>query len=448
VSGMAILDKSTQPQSEAPLQLTLEPPRPLGLFDQVTLWGNLGISLFGPVTGAFIAAATGSVLTALAATVTGVVLGACVLGGAAVFGTATGAPAMACMRGLFGRRGSYVPTVLNIAQNVGWATMEIIVIATAAVAIVGPEWRWVFVLLAGCIATLMAVRPLGSVRTLRKYLVWLVLAASAYLFVQVLREPVGSLTDGGTTGFWIGVDMAVAAVVSFAPLAADYSRHSRTRAAAFGGAAMGYGGAAIAYLALGVLAVASLHTDGDNVITALVALPAGAVALFILLVDEVDEAFANVYSTTMSVHNVLPRADRRWVALVIGTLATGLAMFVDIQGYTSFLYLIGAVFVPLFAVAITDFFLVSRGQWDLSPNARPRWRPVVAWGAGFLTYQLVNPGAIAGWSDLWTTLRNSLPVAPPPWLGASIASLAVASLVMLLLGAGSVRAREVTSAKQ
>jgi NCS1 family nucleobase:cation symporter-1 len=442
---MAVLDKSVQSHSEAPLQLTTEPARPLGLFDQVTLWGNLGISLFGPVTGAFIAAATGSSLTAFVAIFVGVALGAGILGGAAVFGAATGAPAMACMRGLFGRRGSYLPTVLNIAQNIGWATMEIIVIATAAVAIVGPEWRWLFVLLAGCIATLMAVRPLGSVRTLRKYLVWVVLAASAYLFIQVLRSPVGSLTEGGTTGFWLGVDMAVAAVVSFAPLAADYSRHSRTRAAAFGGAALGYGAAALAYLALGVLAVASLNTDGDNVITALVALPAGAAALFILLVDEVDEAFANVYSTTMSVHNVLPRADRRWVALTIGILATVLALFVDMQGYTSFLYLIGAVFVPLFAVAITDFLLVSRGHWDLSPNSHGRWQPVIAWVAGFVTYQLINPGAIAGWSDLWTVLRANLPVTPPSELGASIASIVVAAVAMLALGAWSARSREVVA---
>jgi nucleobase:cation symporter-1, NCS1 family len=436
------------PHGEAPLQLTTEPPRPLGLFDQVTLWGNLGISLFGPVTGAFIAAATGSLLTGLLATLVGVALGACVLGAAAVFGAATGAPAMACMRGLFGRRGSYVPTVLNIAQNIGWATMEIILIATAAVAIVGAQWRWVFVLLAGFVATLMAIRPLGSVRTLRKYLVWVVLAASAYLFVQVLRSPVGSLTEGGAAGFWIGVDMAVAAVVSFAPLAADYSRHSRTRGSAFGGAALGYGGAALAYLALGVLAVSSLGTDGDNVITALVALPAGAMALFILLVDEVDEAFANVYSTTMSVHNVVPRADRRWVALGIGVLATGLAMFIDMQGYTSFLYLIGAVFVPLFAVAITDFFLVSRDHWDLSENARARWRPVAAWAAGFVTYQLINPGTVAGWSDVWISLQELLLVSPPSWLGASIGSIVVSALAMFVLGARSANPREVaTSAK-
>ncbi len=433
---MTLVDREprTAPQ-EAPLVLTTEPPRPLGLLDQLSLWGNLGISLFGPVTGAFIAATTGSLVAGLLATLVGVALGAAMLGGAAVFGAATGAPAMVSLRGLFGRQGSYLPTALNIAQNLGWATLEIILIATAAEAIVGEEWRWLFVLLAGAVATLMAVRPLGSVRALRKVMVWLVLLASVFLFVQVLRGgPVGSLTAGDFSGFWLAVDLAVAGVVSFAPLAADYSRHSRSRSAAFSGASIGYGLAALAYYGLGVLAVATLGTDGDNVILALVALPAGAVALFILLVDEVDEAFANVYSTTMSVQNLAPRLDRRLVSVVIGVLATALALWVDMSGYTSFLYLIGAVFVPLFAVAIVDFFVVSRGRWDVSEHARFRWQPAVAWLAGFVTYQLINPGAVSGWSDWWGRRAADLPFAMPDWLGASVGSILVGAVAMLLLG--------------
>ena len=176
-------------------------------------------------------------------------------------------------------------------------------------------------------------------------------------------------------GFWPGVDLAVAGVISFAPLAADYSRHSRSRKAAFSSASLGYGLAAVAYYALGVFAVANL--GATDVITALVTLPAGAIALAILLVDEVDEAFANVYSTTMSVQNLFPPLDRRIVAVVIGVVATLLAGFFDMSQYQSFLYLIGSVFVPLFAVAAADFLLVSRQRWDfrdLPATGRPRGR--------------------------------------------------------------------------
>lgn len=445
MTSTAVRNSGDSPKVEAPLVLTTDTPRTLGFFDQFTLWGNLGISLFGPVTGALVAAYTGSLVKGLLAVLVGCTLGAFVLGGAAVFGSQTGAPAMVALRGIFGRQGSLAPTVLNIAQNIGWATMEIIVISQAAVAITGERWRWLFVVLAGVIATTMAVRPLGSVKLLRKFMVWLVLLASVYLFIQVLGKPVQDLPQEGVLGFWPAVDLAAAGVVSFAPLAADYTRHSKSNKAAFFGSSLGYGLAAIAYATLGVLAVATLGTDSEGVITALVTLPAGAIALFVLLVDEVDEAYANVYSTTMTAHNVIGHVDRRWISIAIGVLATTLAMFVDLGNYTHFLYLIGSVFVPLFAVAIADFFVVSKMNWDVSGTARFRWQPAVAWLIGFVTYQLVNPGTVKGWSDFWVDVQARLldlagADAMPVWLGATYTSIVFSMVAAVLLGKIGARA--------
>src|SRR3954470_23571967 len=85
---------ATQSGTEAPLTLTTEPPRPLGLLDQLAMWANLGISLFGPLTGALVLATTGSVGLAITAIVVGCILGALLLGASAMFGVTTGAPAM------------------------------------------------------------------------------------------------------------------------------------------------------------------------------------------------------------------------------------------------------------------------------------------------------------------------------------------------------------------
>ena len=422
----------TERRPEAPLTLTTEPPRPLGLLDQLAMWANLGISLFGPLTGALVVATTGSVGSAIVAIVVGCALGAVLLGASAIFGVSTGAPAMVALRGLLGRRGSVAPTLLNIAQNIGWATMEIIVISSAAVAVAGAQWRWPFVLFAGAVATAMAVRPLGSVRLLRKIMVWLVLAASVFLFVEVLLRPRQPIPTEGILGFWPGVDLAVAGVVSFAPLAADYSRHSRNRRDAFLGASIGYGAAAVAYYILGVFAVARL--GGTDVLGALVALPAGAIALGILLVDEVDEAFANIYSTTMSIQNLFGRLDRRVVAVAVGVIATVIAGFLDFGKYQAFLFLIGSVFVPLFAVATVDFFLVSRQRWDVSETSPVRIVPIVAWAAGFIAYQLVYPGTVAGWADFWIAVDRAVGFTAPTWLGSSVAAIVVGGAVMFLLG--------------
>ena len=165
--------------AEPPLTLDLAPPRPLDLWDQVTLWASLGVSLLIPVAALFVLRPFDlpqlSLAAALTAVVAGSVLGSVVLGLAAVPGARTGAPAMVLLRGLFGRRGSYVPTLLNVLQLVGWASLEVLIIAEATVRITGtPRLRWLYVLLAGVLATGMAIRPLTVVRTLRKYAVWLV----------------------------------------------------------------------------------------------------------------------------------------------------------------------------------------------------------------------------------------------------------------------------------
>ena len=420
-------------ESEPPLTLDDAAPRVLGLADQLVLWANLGVSLLLPVTATFILFPDPSVgqlslTAAFAAILVGSAIGNLLLGLAAAPGAHTGAPAMVLLRGLLGRRGSYAPTVLNLAQCLGWATFEIVIIAEAAARLTDDSLRWVFVLLAGGVATLMAVRPLRVVKLLKRVAVWLVLASTVYLFVQVLRKPLPDWGDGSWDGFWKAADLVIALPVSWMPLAADYSRHSRTGRDAFLGAFAGYFVSGAAFFALGVLALAAYGLDpGFDVIDALLAVPAGGLALLILVVDEVDEAFANVYSTAVSMQNIGPRLDRRWLAVGVGVVATVAALAFDIVAYEGFLFLIGSVFVPLFAVFIVDYYVLRRRRWDVSESAPARLEMLVPWVAGFVAYQLVNPGIVGWWSRWWIARQADLGFTPETWMSASLVSFAVAA---------------------
>lgn len=428
---------TTEPRAEAPTTLEAESPRTLGAWSQVGLWGNLGISLLLPVAATFAVVQGQSLLATLLAVVVGAVIGSALLGAAAATGAATGAPAMVLLRGLLGARLSALPTVANLLQCLGWATFEVYLIAEVATRLTGGP-RWVFVLVAGVLATLMAVRPLGVVHVLARYAVWLALASTVYLFVQVLRQPLPSLTEGGFGGFWTSVDLAIALPVSWVPLAADYSRHSRSPRAAFVGAGVGYGTATIVFFALGILAVAATGTAGFDVIDTLLVLPAAGLAVVVLVVDELDEAFANVYSTAVSAQNLAPRWDRRRLAVGVGVLATLLALVVDAYSYEPFLFLIGAVFVPLTATFLVAFAMRARrsgGRWDITGSAPSRWTMLVPWVAGFVAYQLTAPtffeGTGAGWTELWTDLQTTLGV--PTGFSASLVALAVSGVLTALL---------------
>jgi purine-cytosine permease-like protein len=183
-------------------------------------------------------------------------------------------------------------------------------------------------------------------------------------------------------------------------------------------------------------------TPGNDVIDALLALPAGWLALIILVVDEVDEAFANVYSTAISAQNVLPRLDRRVLAVVVGVSATLLALVFNIQNYESFLFLIGSVFVPLFATFAVDYFVLPRVRvsrshrrdWDVSEDAPTRWEMFVPWIAGFVTYQLINPGTVGWWQGWWVARAHDIGFKPSSWMSATIASFAVAAVLTLIVG--------------
>ena len=419
---------------------TLDGPTPkvLGFTDQGALWANLGVSLLG-FAGAFsVLQPAGvpqlSITAAIAATVVGTVLGSVMVGLSAIPGARTGAPAMVVLRGLFGGRLSYLPTALNILQLVGWGTFELIVITQGAQALFHGGPRWIYVLVAGIVTTAMTIRPLGSVRVLRRYVTIAVAIAMIYLFVQILRHPLPNMTSGSWRGFWAGSDAALAVSVSWIPVASDYSRHSRSSGAAFSAATIGYSITQVFCYLIGLIALANVNNVNADQFQPFLAVPLGAVFFAVLVLREVDQSFTNVYSTGVSLQNLFPRADRRVLTVCIGALTTVLALVLNIDNYTGFLTLIGSVFVPLFGVLAADYFLVGRSaDWDTSVGARSRPGMVVAWLLGLAVYQLINPGDAGAWSTMWAKLASVLHFTPQGWMSASLLSFLVSGITAYIV---------------
>jgi len=265
-----------------------------------------------------------------------------------------------------------------------------------------------------------------------------------YLLVQLLRHPLPPFTHGTWSGYWAATDTVVAVGISWVPLAADYTRHSRTPRAAFTGAMAGYSVTQVLCYVIGLLALVTVARDPSDIYGAFIALPAGTLAFAVLAARELDQSFANVYSTAVSTQNLRPLWDRRVLAGAIAALTTAGALWLNIADYENFLTLIGSVFVPMSAVLIADYFVLKRGRWDLS--ARARWAMLVPWAAGFVTYQLINPGYISWWVSAWASFGRLLRFTPATWMSASILSFSVAATVTMAGGAlGALSARGSTA---
>ena len=173
----------------------------------------------------------------------------------------------------------------------------------------------------------------------------------------------------------------------------------------------------------------------------LTTIAAGGVASFLALlaltVDETDEAFANIYSTAMSIQNFAPRAPQRVLIVGCSVTATIGALAFDLTQYSRFLYLLGAFFVPLFGVLLADW--IQRGMHYTRADVfeGPAVRPgmIFAWLCGFLFYEWLatSTGATAD-LGFWTSFLDRLHPLDSQ-IGASLPSFALSFALASLVGA-------------
>ena len=131
----------------------------------------------------------------------------------------------------------------------------------------------------------------------------------------------------------------------------------------------GYSVTQVLCYVIGLLALVTVaHGNPDQIYGAFIALPLGALGFAILAARELDQAFANVYSTAVSAQNLRPLWDRRVLAGVIAALTTAGALWLNIADYENFLTLIGSVFVP--HVGGPDRGLLRRVARPLGPVGR------------------------------------------------------------------------------
>jgi purine-cytosine permease-like protein len=116
-----------------------------------------------------------------------------------------------------------------------------------------------------------------------------------------------------------------------------------------------------------------------------VAVAAGGVgatlALLAVTVDETDEAFANVYSTAVSIQNLAPRLPQRGLVVAVSVVATLGALTIDLLSYQTFLLLLGSFFVPLFGVLLADWLAAGSHYSEQDVFGGPAVRPGMV-GAG------------------------------------------------------------------
>lgn len=395
--------------------------RSFGLRDHASLWLSLGVGLLVIQVGSFLVPALGT-REALAVIAFGSVLGAGLLAWTAKIGCDSGLSSAGLMHATYGGAFARLPVVLNIVQLIGWTTFELVVMRDGVVAILR-DLGWIATatavdqaaphalalsapwslppaaMLATLVfGTLLLLLARGSMVTLVRRFVSrfglpLVLTSLAWLTWQFAGlaamkgwDELWARPGDGSMSPLAAVDLVIAMPISWLPLVADFSRHGRNGRGALAGTWIGYAIANAWCYALGVLVALSAPTT--DLVSALLLAQGGLIALGLILVDELDNAYGDIYSGAVASHSLAPRRTVRGWGVALAVLCTALALVLPMHGLEPFLLGLSSVFVPLYGVILGRL----GGRRDVAERvggARIEWVAAATWFAGVALFHLL-----------------------------------------------------------
>jgi NCS1 family nucleobase:cation symporter-1 len=365
------------------------------------------------------------------------------LGG--LIGSQWGIPTMVSVRPSFGIRGSYFAAALNVIQLIGWTAVMLIVCAGAADAIskfYGFSNTALWIILAGIITTLWALLGHRIWKWLQRIsvaaLLILCIVMTYIVFQEYGWEKLSQIPGQKDFPFMIGMDLVIAMPISWLPLVSDYSRFATDSKSSFWGTWISYFIVSSWMYLLGLAAsLATQSPDPSEIVMNLMVKFGWAIpALIIVLFSTFTTTFLDIYSTAISGLNIVPKLGERKGIIIGGVLGTMTALvFPSLLNYEHFLLFIGAMFCPLFAIVLVDYFLLRKGSLDvehLYKKERGYWfwrginpRAVLAWAIGFAIY--------LGFSPMLMEKVLGIKTAFPWELGSSLPSMILAGLIYWLL---------------
>ncbi|KRN02071.1 purine-cytosine permease related protein [Levilactobacillus senmaizukei DSM 21775 = NBRC 103853] len=346
---------------------------------------------------------------------------------ASYMGYRTGLPAMALTRASFGLRGSFIPSVINLVQFIGWAAVNTFIAATSISYIFGELFGWplygkpggTFGLIVGIL--IMSVLHLLSISVGERSVRLIERVGIILVVIFVLWESIVVFRTVSFHQIWqwqpprnlrmssgVAADTLAAFNLAWVTAASDFSRFTAKKSAAttasFAGANFGlFWFAFIGLFATIGTAVSLNHFDPNNSDPSTIAakLGLGIIALLVIVLTSTTANAVNLMSAGSALTNMTHRLSLNvslWIVTIAATIVTFipvyLASFLDV--FETFLDGIGMFLGPEIAIFLVDYFWLHQRQYHLSEFTKVKgdywytrgvnWVAVVSWLLGVVAY--------------------------------------------------------------
>jgi NCS1 family nucleobase:cation symporter-1 len=341
--------------------------------------------------------------TALLMILTGTLVGGAVLILVGRIGTTTGLPTMVLTRGSFGRRGGYLPAAFNLVVLMGWAWVQALLAGITLNYVVeratGFSNPVLFAVVAQTIVVLLALFGHLGIQRVEPWLAVVMVLVAAYVFYTAFSTygvgeflAIPAQPELMTT--IVAFDIVVATAISWTVLSADFNRHAVTERAGVIGTGIGYTASTFTAMALGATALGYVHLDGGEAGAfdpTVIVERFGVPLALVIFISVMATNTMVVYGMVMSYLNVRPKDNFLVAAVVIGLVSIlGATWQGLLDRFIDFLFVISGLFVPVFAIMLVDYYILSRARYLFADLVRER-------GGAYWYTGGVNAVALATW---------------------------------------------------
>ncbi|WP_309132544.1 cytosine permease [Brevibacterium sp.] len=378
--------------------------------------------------------------TAIIAIVVGTLIGTVVLTLIGNIGTRTGLATMAITRGAFGSKGSYLPVAANVIILMGWSWVQAMLAGVTVNFVVEQATGFsnpiLFSILCQTLVVCLAILGHKGIEKAEPWFAVLILLVMAYVFIvafaghspaayaEIPSDPTLGITPA------IALDIVIATAISWTVLSGDLNRLASSQRAGIVGSGIGYVLSTVLSMSLGLTAFCYVLIESGEAApfdpTVLVAEFGWALAIVIFLSVMATNTMV-VYGMVNSVVNAQSKFTLKFLptALVLGAISILGAMWLDLLNqFTDFLVMIGAFFVPVFAIVIVDYYIIKRRTYS---------RDILKDSGGVYSYlRGVNWSAVGVWI-IGAAASYILTYTFPSAIGATIPSFVISFVVYLAL---------------
>jgi putative hydroxymethylpyrimidine transporter CytX len=155
----------------------------------------------------------------------------------------------------------------------------------------------------------------------------------------------------------LAIELTIVMPISWVPLVADYTRDSKSKLGGNAGTFIGYFvGSSLMYF---VGLIAALGFQSTDIGTILLEQGYGLIGVAIIMLSTISTTYLDAFSAGVSIKNLLPNFSEKHLGTAVVIVSTLIALTFPMTAYQNFLLWIGALFVPLFAILITDYYILK-----------------------------------------------------------------------------------------